>query len=538
MLVTYLIKNKKIKTNESNSDVEIISHHKRNRHTVVLKVKNDITLVAAEHELPCFVNFKDLYFLNGYQSWTDTKEHYLKKRLRNINKSPHIITNMYALNKYGDSSFYKYSIKKSHGYDIFYSKGEFESFLYSLNFDTAYLIIELIKDRRNLFLRSDVEGITLYAGEEVTIFDYKYFLSYEEGIEAFEEDFPSLNKEKIFGYTSWYNYYQDINEEIILKDLDALDSRFNVFQIDDGYETFVGDWLDIDEKKFPNGLEKIVAKIHSKNYKAGIWLAPFAAETKSKLVAEHKDWLLKDKKGKPMLAGGNWSKFYALDFTNEEVRNYIKKSLEYYMNLGFDFFKLDFLYAAALNPKKGKSRCQTQKEAYEFLREILKDKIILGCGANIINSYKTFDYLRIGPDVSLKFDDVPYMRLFHRERISTKVTVQNTIYRHLFDQHLFGNDPDVFLLRDDNIELTKEQRKALTIINALMGSVLMTSDNIATYDEEKKAILDKAFNLFYNAKVTQIKRNGPSLIDIDYEINNEKNRLTYDWKKGVLVEHE
>ena len=36
---------------------------------------------------------------------------------------------------------------------------------------------------------------------------------------------------------------QDINEKIILRDLDALDSRFELFQIDDGYETFVGDWL-------------------------------------------------------------------------------------------------------------------------------------------------------------------------------------------------------------------------------------------------------------------------------------------------------
>jgi len=178
------------------------------------------------------------------------------------------------------------------------------------------------------------------------------------------------------------------------------------------------------------------------------------------------------------------------------------------------------------------------REAYEFLREILKDKIILGCGANIINSYKIFDYLRIGPDVSLKFDDVLYMRFFHRERISTKITLQNTIYRHLFDQRLFGNDPDVFLLRDENIELSKEQRKALTLINALMGSVLMTSDNIASYDETKNATLDKAFNLFYKAKVIKIESNRPSLIDIDYEMDNKINHLTYNWKKGVLVNYE
>ena len=81
-----------------------------------------------------------MYFLNGYQSWTDTKEYKLRERLRNIKKSPHIISHMFAMDKYGDASFYNYSIRKSHGYDVFYSKGKYESFIYNLNYKTAYLI--------------------------------------------------------------------------------------------------------------------------------------------------------------------------------------------------------------------------------------------------------------------------------------------------------------------------------------------------------------------------------------------------------------
>ena len=172
------------------------------------------------------------------------------------------------------------------------------------------------------------------------------------------------------------------------------------------------------------------------------------------------------------------------------------------MDLGVDFFKLDFLYAAALPQYEGKTRCMVQDEAYQLLRSILGDRLILGCGANIINSYEHFDYLRVGPDVSLDFDDVFYMRLFHRERVSTKITIQNTIYRSFMNNHLFGNDPDVFLLRDENIKLTLPQREALSKINALFGSVLMTSDDIATYDEEKKALLAEALHLFRDAKVS------------------------------------
>ena len=536
MQIYYLKNNKKLKTSSSNKDLEVLSTHRHNRHVVKVKALKDVTLLKADHKIAFYVNYKDGYFLNGYQSWTDTTEFSLGKRLRNIKKSPHIVTHMFAMNMYGDSTFYNYSIRKSHGYDIFYSKGRFDCFLYSLNYRTAYLIIELFKDQRCLHIISDVKGIELKQGEELTIFDYKFYNSYEDGIEEFKDDFPYLNKEKLFGYTSWYNYYQNINEEIILRDLDALDSRFNVFQIDDGYETYVGDWLEVDPNKFPNGLEKIVSKIKSKGFKAGIWLAPFAVETKSKLFKEHQDWLVKGKNGKPIKTGGNWSGFYSLDIYNEEARKYIVKCLKHYMDLGFDFFKLDFLYASALIPIKGKSRCQVQREAYELLRNTLKDKLILGCGANIINAYQTCDYLRVGPDVSLKFDDVAFMRLFHRERISTKVTLQNTIYRSIFDQHLFGNDPDVFLLRDENIELSKKQRYALTKINALFGSVLMTSDNIATYNDHQKEILNEALTLFEKGKVLSIVRNGKHKIDISYELEGKTYKMVYNTKKGVLHE--
>ena len=51
--------------------------------------------------------------------------------------------------------------------------------------------------------------------------------------------------------------------------------------------------------------------------------------------------------------------------------------------MGVDFFKLDFLYAAALPEYKDKTRCQVQNEAYELLRDTLKNKIIL---VNSINS--------------------------------------------------------------------------------------------------------------------------------------------------------
>ena len=125
------------------------------------------------------------------------------------------------------------------------------------------------------------------------------------------------------------------------------------------------------------------------------------------------------------------------------------------------------------------------------------------------------------------------MRLFHRERISTKVTLQNTIYRSFLNNRLFGNDPDVFLLRDGNIQLSKKQRKALITINALFGSVLMTSDNVAEYDDEKKELLKQSLELFKHAKVKEYKTVRHS-IKVTYELNGVEHGFTYNTQKGEL----
>ena len=348
------------------------------------------------------------------------------------------------------------------------------------------------------------------------------------------EFFPKNMKEKnIFGYTSWYNHYQNITESIILDNLLNIDSRFDLFQIDDGYEQYVGDWLKVDKVKFPNGLDGICKQILSKNVTAGIWLAPFVAEEKSDLFKDHPNWFYKDKDGNPVKCGSNWSGFYVLDIYNEEAKAYIVECLNHYKEMGFRFFKLDFLYSVGMMEREDKTRAQITEDAYNIIVDTLKDCQVLGCGAILSNSAGKFTYLRIGPDVSLIFDDVWFMKFFHRERISTKVTIQNTIYRSIFARSLFLNDPDVFLLRDDNISLSLEQREALATINALFGNVLMTSDNPGDYDDRKKEILNRILHIHHDATNRRYSRNG-DFIHISYMLDGEEIDKVYDTKRGVF----
>ena len=84
MKLTYSIKGVLFQTDVSNEVVEINVVTKQNRTTVVLRAKKDIKIESAEILEPYTYNPEDLIFVNGYQSWTDTKEFTVKENLKNI----------------------------------------------------------------------------------------------------------------------------------------------------------------------------------------------------------------------------------------------------------------------------------------------------------------------------------------------------------------------------------------------------------------------------------------------------------------------
>jgi hypothetical protein len=208
------------------------------------------------------------------------------------------------------------------------------------------------------------------------------------------------------GWTSWYYYYGDVSEEIVVKNLNAIMERkypINIFQIDDGFQTAIGDWLSINNK-FPNGMKNLVSRISSHGIKAGLWLAPYAVGFNSRIVKEHPDWIIKEEHDshKMLVAGPNWGGFYALDIYNEGAREYLRDVFNTVLNKwGFEMVKLDFLFAAAMIPRLGKTRGEIMWDAVTFLREIIgPKKIILGCGVPLAPSWRKVDYCRIGSDVA------------------------------------------------------------------------------------------------------------------------------------------
>ena len=538
---TYKADNQKKTVDCQNDDVAFDLQQNANGLKLTVIPKKAISDISFYLEREYDFSGDKRFFANGFQSWTDTKEFAKGEMMADegligrgiFGKSP------FGINLVGDYTF----VDQPKEYGVFHSI----SFAYirnvksidlfgSLNDRTGYTIIYADMNKNTLKYSKDVEGITI--NEPYELLDL-YFDNGEYDA-VFDRYFDAMNikpltDRKIKGYTSWYNYYQNISEDIILRDLEAIGKRsdlVNTFQIDDGYQTAVGDWLSIDKKKFPNGMKPVADKIHEKGLKAGIWLAPFGAQRGSKIAAEHPDWLVKNKKGKPIIVGANWGGFYPLDIDNQQARDYIKGVFDVVLNQwGFDLVKLDFLYATAVVPMHNKTRGQLAYESIDFLRECVGDKQILGCGVQQMPCFGKVEYMRIGADMSLGWKHSLIRKNMHREDVSTPNAIHNSVYRRCLNKRAFLCDPDVFLLRKTNIHFTPQQQRVLAKFIKLFGEVLFVSDNVDDYDDEQLAIFNDT--LTDDAHIVAINETNDKLF-IDYVQNGEAHTLGFCVTDGSI----
>jgi len=461
--------------------------------------------------------------LNGFQSWSESFFGTAASKLKCLDPFASIL-----LKPYGDF-FYEYSwrvgVLHSHTYTYFKKTGTPTFLIGSIDETTGYTIFKADFAHQELTISKDCYGLTV--NEPIDLLQ----LYFSEGQEAelWDDYTKALGHSQALaptctGWTSWYNYYTKISEEIILENLATLQAKqlpLDYFQIDDGFQMAVGDWLAINQK-FPQGMKYLAQEIKKAGYQPGLWLAPYVCEKKSHLFREHPNWLLRDKYGFLVRAGWNpgWSGFfYALNFDNPEFREYLREVFHVVLDdWGFEMVKLDFLYAAGLLPQNGRPRAKVMLEATSFLRELVGTKKILGCGIPIAAAFGQVDYTRIGSDVAPFWDDPKLKEYNYRERVSTLASLHNTITRVWLNGRMFMNDPDVFMLRDEANQLNQAQKETLFLLNNLCGGLVFFSDNLKTYRPETLNFLKLAFPKV-NPEIIQIQATN-ELYQINFQIED------------------
>lgn len=314
--------------------------------------------------------------------------------------------------------------------------------------------------------------------------------------EYFEKlGYKSIPKKNESGWTSWYQYYTDINPTLLSKQIENL-KKLNVetkyFQIDDGWQEGIGSW--IPNAKFKGQMKSLADKATASGMIPGLWLAPFIVE--EKIVSTlPENWVKKDTNGNKIIAGRNplWSgKYYSLDWKNPEVKNYLKKCFHTVIyDWGYKLLKLDFLYAAVLK-SDGKLN-KDLVESYRLLEELTDGAEILGCGAITIPEMP-FKKLRIGADVAHKWEDKILANFIkYRERVSTIASLRNTVNRAIWNQYICENDPDVFFLKQKKLKLNKTEIHTLLLLNYCLGTVHFTSDDVSDYTPSDLELYFKQF---------------------------------------------
>ncbi|TGK00053.1 alpha-galactosidase [Leptospira langatensis] len=483
-----------------------------------------LELLTLEWELPSHEIKEGRIFRHGYQSWSlsaseDLKDSDFSPKLSFLQYSQENIYSEHA-GEPGNwiSEAYVLLLPKEEGSKFFagaISKGE-EGVKFKIitnpsskksNTDILTGDIRVVYD---FFRFEDFKGnklslthirISRFTGEE-SVFLKSYFAELGKNLKVklTETQVPT-------GWCSWYHYYTKISEKIILQNLKELRTKnlgLKVFQIDDGYQKEIGDWLETNDR-FPGGMGLLSDAIQSEKLIPGIWLAPFLVRKKSKFFQKFPEAVLKDREGNPVPALWNplWGTdyTYTLDVTHPASKEFLTNVIRTFVKeYGYKYLKLDFLYSALLpgwTYDRNLSPHTRYIEAIRLIRKAAgKEVFLLGCGAPILPSVGLFDAMRISCDVA-PFWYREKVRILAKDRngLCTERALINDITRASMHRTLWLNDPDCLLVRQKKNHMTEGQTKIMANIMSLSGGMLFVSDELSMISKERLEILQKALAL-------------------------------------------
>ena len=303
------------------------------------------------------------------------------------------------------------------------------------------------------------------------------------------ENQVKLNRRTWRGWGSWDYYAARFTESDLLENLEALKTlspASNLFQIDDGYSVW-GDWLRFDRQRLPNGLTPVFQAVRSAGLECGIWLAPFLAHTGSELVKEHPDWFLRAADGTLFHAGS--AQLAVLDYSIDEVCDYISGVIAWFVGQGIRYFKLDFLWCGA-SPCRGRRAMTSLERFHRCLATIRhaagREAYLLGCSAKFGPAIGHVDGMRSGPDISPNFTQL---------RLSLFANLENSCWHGA----CFCCDPDYLVLRGRSMNggkksaspgkfgtLSRSEAELWRTFVMLCGDSVISGDRLRTLSSSRR----------------------------------------------------
>ena len=304
------------------------------------------------------------------------------------------------------------------------------------------------------------------------------------------------------GWCSWYHYFHLVTEAQMRDNLArAGEWPFDVFQLDDGYQHAIGDWLRTNER-FPRGIEPLAHDIARAGYVPGIWIAPFLAAPDSDAAHDHPEWLAGAPAGDGFAIGmynEPWGGVMALlDTTHPAVVDHLERTAAALVAAGYRYLKLDFTFAAAMPGRfhdPARTPAERVRAGFDAIRRGAgNDAFILGCGAPIGAVVGAVDGMRIGADVAPWWDapagEGEQMPGYEATTPSTHNAFVNTCTRSFMHRRLWLNDPDCVMLRATETRLSPRAAAGWAETVGCSGGLVLLSDDLALLDSDARALLD------------------------------------------------
>ena len=314
---------------------------------------------------------------------------------------------------------------------------------------------------------------------------------------------PIKAEKNMTGYCTWYYYYKDVTQQHMLENIEALTANRSPYaaeyvQIDDGYQTFQGDWLDRCES-WPTPLEEVAAKIIAGGMKAGIWTMPTTASTASRVYREHPDWFVKNEQGETATLPG-WSPapdnlWACLDATNPEAREHIANVFKTFRSWGYTYFKMGGLYFGlqrGIRHDPNATAVSAFRLLLKTIREAVPDSLIMACSAPFLPCLGLVDNTRVSNDTSRYFYTTrEHINAPQNCGCSIADAFHISMSNFWFFDRWFRADPDVVMARQDNAFYTRGQAK-ISVLGGIMTGISLTSDHLGTINPDRNALLAKA----------------------------------------------
>jgi alpha-galactosidase len=328
------------------------------------------------------------------------------------------------------------------------------------------------------------------------------------------------------GWCSWYHYFHSVTEADLRANLQrAAQWPFDVFQLDDGFQRAIGDWL-VTNDKFPSTLAELSAAIAAEGRTPGIWIAPFLAGPDSAVAASHPQWLAThEPSGTPLVGMFNegWGgAVFTLDTTRPEVLEHLESVARALVEAGYPYLKLDFTYAPSIHggyDDPGQTPAQRVRAGFDAIRRGAgNDAFLLGCGAPIGQAVGAVDGMRIGADVAPWWHPQPDQHRPPGQTGGEPATVnawRNTLSRSFMHRRLWLNDPDCLMLRTDRTELEPEQLRAWALAVGVSGGMALVSDDLALLGDDARSLLDEVIALGREADAGAHPPRCSDLLDAD-----------------------